>query len=568
MKKPFPVLFPLMVVLLLFSCSMNYPEQSVSDGSYSDLTDISSKTDSLSKAFNDSDFTSTDVSEDGVETITLTDDWTDPLTGYTLISGSYDKKGDGIIEKRMEYIYKDESGRNVRVQDFTSSVISAEDSETDAVTQDDKDALNLAKNIDTALFSQPEDGVYIYPGSDSADILSMRSGEITINTVAASFSCADNRAEYTYDVTYTKNGVSSRVRENFVKETVITAGSSVVDVTEQLRLLYGFESVQYGGTKTAYRLWNKLEKMYGLSERSTQGSGKLCISPSSTSDVLLDLSLTTRLTNRSGNTNEEVVITVESIDESLGLSGFLTAGSEIYFTEYDLKTSSGFSLFVSHNGEYVLVVSKQDNQQGLSGTSSVYFIEELPFDITLINIEGKEAVLTDGTEIIADSDGFSESYTVGEVSFSKADFISALVKSQELQTIISSLEKVNAEDLKIVSSKQSSAAVENAVDYETGEMVRMSFEEESEIEYSLPEGSMTRHFDELENGNYNYYLFDGFLWNAERGSDLRSYVFPETYYGAANIAMHIEFDNTEDSRTELITISGGPLDGTYSWKPL
>ena len=183
-------------------------------------------------------------------------------------------------------------------------------------------------------------------------------------------------------------------------------------MTEQLRLLYGFESVQHGGAETAYRLWNKLEKMYGLSERSTQGSGKLCISPSSAYDVLLDLSLTTRLTNRSGNTNEEVVITVESIDEFLGLSGFLTAGSEIYFTEYDLKTSSGFSLFVSHNGKYVLVVSKQDNQQGLSGTSSVYFIEELPFDITLINIEGKEAVLTDGTEIIADSDGFSESYTV------------------------------------------------------------------------------------------------------------------------------------------------------------
>ena len=263
MKKPFPVLFLLMVVLLLFSCSMNYPEQSVSDGSYSDLSNVSGDTDSLSEAFSISGITQT-VESEGVTTVTITDDWTDPDTGRTLISGSYEKKGDGVSEKRMEYIYKDESGRNVRVQDFSSSVISAEDSETDAVTQDDKDALNLAKNIDTALFSQPEDGVYIYPGSDSADILSMRSGEITINTVAASFSCADNRAEYTYDVTYTRNGFSSRVRENFVKETVITAGSSVVDVTEQLRLLYGFESVQYGGAETAYRLWNKLEKMYGV----------------------------------------------------------------------------------------------------------------------------------------------------------------------------------------------------------------------------------------------------------------------------------------------------------------
>lgn len=561
MKKPFPVLFSLMVVLLLFSCSMNYPEQSVSDGSYSDLADISSKTDSLSKAFSEPDIpTSTDVSEAGVETVTLTDDWTDPDTGYTLISGSYDKSGAGISEKRMEYIYKDESGRNVRVQDFSSSVISAEDSETDAVTPDDKDALNLAKNIDIALFSQSEDGGYIYSGSDSADSLSMRTGEISIDAVAAFFSCADNRAEYTYDVTYTKNGIISRVRESFVKETVITAGSSVVDMTEQLRFLYGFESVQYGGTKTAYRLLNKLIIMFDLSESSSRGSGHLCILSSADSNVLLDLSLTTRATN----TMEEMVITVKSIDESLGLSDFLKAGSEIYFNEYALKTRSGFSLSVSHNGEDVLVVSKQDNQQGLSGTSSVYFIEELPFDITLVNKEGKEAVLTDGTEIIADSDGFSESYTVGEVSFSKADFISALVKSQELQTIISSLEKVNDEDLKIDSSKQSSAAVENAVDYETGEMVRMSFEENSEIEYSLPAGSMTRHFDKLEKGNYNYYLFDGVLWNAERGSDLRSYVFPETYYGADNIAMHIEFDNAEDLRTEFITISGGPLEGKYS----
>ena len=561
MKKPFPVLFSLMVVLLLFSCSMNYPEQSVSDGSYSDLADISSKTDSLSKAFSEPDIpTSTDVSEAGVETVTLTDDWTDPDTGYTLISGSYDKSGAGISEKRMEYIYKDESGRNVRVQDFSSSVISAEDSETDAVTPDDKDALNLAKNIDIALFSQSEDGGYIYSGSDSADSLSMRTGEISIDAVAAFFSCADNRAEYTYDVTYTKNGIISRVRESFVKETVITAGSSVVDMTEQLRFLYGFESVQYGGTKTAYRLLNKLIIMFDLSESSSRGSGHLCILSSADSNVLLDLSLTTRATN----TMEEMVITVKSIDESLGLSDFLKAGSEIYFNEYALKTRSGFSLFVSHNGEDVLVVSKQDNQQGLSGTSSVYSIEKLPFDITLVNKEGKEAVLTDGTEIIADSDGFSESYTVGEVSFSKADFISALVKSQELQTIISSLEKVNDEDLKIDSSKQSSAAVENAVDYETGEMVRMSFEENSEIEYSLPAGSMTRHFDKLEKGNYNYYLFDGVLWNAERGSDLRSYVFPETYYGADNIAMHIEFDNAEDLRTEFITISGGPLEGKYS----
>lgn len=561
MKKPFFALFSLIMVLLLFSCSMNYPEQSVSDGSYSDLADISSKTDSLSKAFSEPDIpTSTDVSEAGVETVTLTDDWTDPDTGRTLISGSYKKSGAGISEKRMEYIYKDESGRNVRVQDFASSVISAEDSETDAVTPDDKDALNLAKNIDTALFSQPEDGVHIYSRPEAESSLSMRTGEITIDTVAAAFNCADNRAEYTYDVTYTKNGISSRVRESFVKETVITAGSSVVDMTEQLRFLYGFESVQYGGTKTAYRLWNKLIIMFDLSESSSRGSGHLCILSSADSNVLLDLSLTTRATN----TMEEMVITVKSIDESLGLSDFLKAGSEIYFNEYALKTRSGFSLSVSHNGEDVLVVSKQDNQQGLSGTSSVYFIEELPFDITLVNKEGKEAVLTDGTEIIADSDGFSESYTVGEVSFSKADFISALVKSQELQTIISSLEKVNDEDLKIDSSKQSSAAVENAVDYETGEMVRMSFEENSEIEYSLPAGSMTRHFDKLEKGNYNYYLFDGVLWNAERGSDLRSYVFPETFYGADNIAMHIEFDNAEDLRTEFITISGGPLEGKYS----
>lgn len=559
MKKPFPVLFSLMVVLLLFSCSMNYPESSVSDGSYSDLSDVSGDTDSLSEAFSNPAITQT-VESEGMTTVTITDDWTDPDTGRTLISGSYKKSGAGISEKRMEYIYKDESGRNVRVQDFTSSVISAEDSETDAVTPDDKDALNLARSIDIALFSQSEDGVYIYSGSDSADSLSMRTGEISIDAVAAFFSCADNRAEYTYDVTYTKNGIISRVRESFVKETVITAGSSVVDMTEQLRFLYGFESVQYGGTKTAYRLLNKLIIMFDLSESSSRGSGHLCILSSADSNVLLDLSLTTRATN----TMEEMVITVKSIDESLGLSDFLKAGSEIYFNEYALKTRSGFSLFVSHNGEDVLVVSKQDNQQGLSGTSSVYFIEELPFDITLVNKEGKEAVLTDGTEIIADSDGFSESYTVGEVSFSKADFISALVKSQELQTIISSLEKVNDEDLKIDSSKQSSAAVENAVDYETGEMVRMSFEENSEIEYSLPAGSMTRHFDKLEKGNYNYYLFDGVLWNAERGSDLRSYVFPETYYGADNIAMHIEFDNAEDLRTEFITISGGPLEGKYS----
>ena len=565
MKKPFSVLFSLMVVLLLFSCSMNYPEQSVSDGSYSDLADISSKTDSLADAFNDSDFTNTDVSEDGVETVTLTDDWTDPDTGYTLISGSYEKSGAGISEKRMEYIYKDESGRNVRVQDFTSSVIS---SDGEVAAEEAKEAVALAKRINPASFTPRGDGVYEYSRSASSRSLSRTADTIVIDSVAASFRYSDNRAEYTYDVTYTRNGVSSRVRESFVKETVITAGSSVVDVTEQLRLLYGFESVQHGDVETAYRLWNKLEIMYGLSKRSSRGFGHLCISSSAGSDVLLDLSLSTTATHDSDNTIEEVVITVESIDESLGLSGFLTAGSKIYFNEYALKTRSGFSLFVSHNGEDVLVVSKQDNQQGLSGTPSVYFIEELPFDITLVNKEGKEAVLTDGTEIIADSDGFSESYTVGEVSFSKADFISALVKSQELQTIISSLEKVNAEDLKIVSSKQSSAAVENAVDYETCEMVRMSFEEESEIEYSLPKDSMTRHFDELEKGNYNYYLFDGFLWNAERGSDLRSYVFPETYYVADIIAMHIKFDNAEDSRTEFITISGGPLDGTYSWKPL
>ena len=550
MKKPFPVLFPLMVVLLLFSCSMNYPEQSVSDGSYSDLTDISSKTDSLSKAFNDSDFTSTDVSEDGVETITLTDDWTDPLTGYTLISGSYQKSGARIIEKRMEYIYKDESGRNVRVQDFTSSVISS----GEAVSNDEADeAVALAKSINPASFTSLGDGVYKYSRSASFRSLSRTADTIVIDSVSASFRYSGNRAEYTYEVTYTKDGISSlTVTEDFVRETNVTYGSTLIDLSEQLRQTCSLYLIQANG---AEGLYEKVDNMYfSDAEDIARGNEYFSLRKQNPENSLLAAwTGEVRIRKTAEREFKETDITIDYIDESLGLSDYLGEGTRIIFSEYSLDPdlpAKDFSLSVLNGGNSnVLVINKTTE----NSNTVVYELAILPFDISLSHGSETDIVLTSGS-VITVSDG---TYTVDGASFSQTDFFRSLINSPEIASIIEAIETVNSEEL----SAELFGFLNHTEKYvavtDTDSTLEMWIYEENSNDIMIPAGSIKNYFNQLmESGS------------AERPFELnekftsRYYFFSEPYFGTD----FISWSKTEDRSgiNESVYVPSGPLEGEYS----
>lgn len=552
MKKPFPVLFSLMVVLLLFSCSMNYPESSVSDGSYSDLTDISSKTDSLSKALKDQDpdYTSTDVSEDGVETITLTDDWTDPLTGYTLISGSYDKKGDGISEKRMEYIYKDESGRNVRVQDFTSSEISS----GEAVSNDEADeVVALAKSINPASFTSLDDGVYEYTRSASSRSLRRTADTIVIDSVSASFRYSGNRAEYTYEVTYTKDGISSlTVTENFVRETNVTYGSTLIDLSEQLRQTCSLYLIQANG---AEGLYEKVDNMYfSDAEDTARGNEYFSLRKQNPENSLLAAwTGEVRVRKTTEREYKETDITIDYIDESLGLSDYLGEGTRIIFSEYSLDLdlpATDFSLSVLNGGNSNVLVINKTTEDSNTG---VYEFEILPFDISLSHVSETDIVLTSGS-VITVSDGI---YTVDGASFSQTDFFRSLINSPEIASIIEAIETVNSEELSAELFGFLNHTEKDVADTDTDSTLEMRIYEENSNDIVIPAGSIKNYFNQLmESGSAER----PFKLNEKFTS--RYYFFSEPYFGTD----FISWSKTEDRSgiNESVYIPSGPLEGEYS----
>ncbi len=550
MKKPFPVLFSLMVVLLLFSCSMNYPEQSVSDGSYSDLADISSKTDSLSEAFNDSDFTSTDVSEDGVETVTLTDDWTDPGTGYTLISGSYEKSGAGISEKRMEYIYKDESGRNVRVQDFASSEISC----GEAVANDEADeAVALAKRINPASFTPLGDGVYEYSRSASSRSLSRTADTIVIDSVAASFRYSDNRAEYTYEVTYTKDGISSlTVTEDFVRETNVTYGSTLIDLSEQLRQTCSLYLIQANG---AEGLFEKIDSMYfSDAEDTARGNEYFSLRKQNQENSLLAAwTGEVRVRKTTEREFKETDITIDYIDESLGLSDYLGEGTRIIFSEYSLDPdlpATDFSLSVLNGGNSnVLVINKTTE----NSNTAVYEFEILPFDISLSHGSETDIVLTSGS-VITVSDG---TYTVDGASFSQTDFFRSLINSPEIASIIEAIETVNSEELSAELFGFLNHTEKDVADTDTDSTVEMWIYEENSNDIMIPAGSIKSYFNQLLNSSSAESPFE-----LDEKFTSRYYFFSEPYFGTDFISWSKKEDRS--GITESVYIPSGPLEGEYS----
>lgn len=549
MKKPFPVLFSLMVVLLLFSCSMNYPEQSVSDGSYSDLSDVSSKTDSLFDAFKDSDFTNKDVSEDGVETVTLTDDWTDPDTGYTLISGSYEKSGAGISEKRMEYIYKDESGRNVRVQDFASFEISS----GEAVSADEADeAVALAKSINPASFTSRGDGVYEYTRSASSRSLSRTADTIVIDSVSASFRYSGNRAEYTYEVTYTKDGISSlTVTENFVREINVTYGSTLIDLSEQLRQTCSLYWIQANG---AEGLYEKVDKMYfSDAEDTARGNEYFSLRKQDSENSLLAFwTGEVRVRKTAEREYKETDITIDYIDEFLGLSDYLGEGTRIIFSEYSLDhdlPAKDFSLSVLNSGNSnVLVINKTTE----NSNTVVYELAILPFDISLSHGSETDIVLTSGS-VITVSDG---TYTVGGASFSQTDFFRSLINSPEIASIIEAIEAVNSKELSAKLFGFLNHTEKDVADTDTDSTVEMWIYEENSNDIMIPAGSIKSYFNQLmESGSAERpFELDGKLTS-------RYYFFSEPYFGTDFISWSKKKDRS--GIDESVYIPSGPLKGEY-----
>lgn len=548
MKKPFPVLFSLMVVLLLVSCSMNYPEQSVSDGSYSDLTDISSKTDSLSKAFNDSDFTSTDVSEDGVETITLTDDWTDPSTGYTLISGSYEKKRDGIIEKRMEYIYKDESGRNVRVQDFSSSEISS----GEAVSADEADeAVALAKSINPASFTSRGDGVYEYSRSASSRSLSRTADTIVIDSVSASFRYSGNRAEYTYEVTYTKDGISSlTVTENFVREINVTYGSTLIDLSEQLRQTCSLYWIQANG---AEGLYEKVDNMYfSDAEDTARGNEYFSLRKQNQENSLLAAwTGEVRVRKTAEREYKETDITIDYIDESLGLSDYLQSGSRIYFSKNLFPDNPGEEFFLSisaYGSKNILEIYRR----AVDFHTYNYELSVLPLKVHLATDGGAEVVLDSGS-VITVSDG---TYTVGGASFSQTAFFRSLINSPEIASIIETLEAVNTEELSAELFGFLNHTEKDVADTDTDSTLKMWVYEENSKDIVIPAGSIKNCFNQLLECGTAESPFDFY-----ENFTSRYYFFSVPYFGTD----FISWSKTEDRSgiDESVYIPSGPLKGEY-----
>lgn len=358
------------------------------------------------------------------ETLTSLDD---------LFAASFEKQDDGslvstventvIDGKKIELATKTVSSNGTAVTTtakYTENgvVYVVTNKETDEVSYEgvaeeekaEADAkLDSAKMIPSNAFeaTETEDGIeYVYTKSELLGRVARAAGDNlpldeAIEKVVITFCYGKDEVSYTYKVTYKVDEVEKTVTQTVTKTTTIYQDGNLIDVSEDLKNEFSFDSIQNGDKKM--QLFMATATLFGA-EYNIDGVGFVpeigaSITIGQKGNTLLDAAIV-----KFNPESYTLEVAIKTVDESLGLP--ITSGSTLYVSDYkeeggeygDTYYHSNGNINIKDNkGDYIVInIDSFDDWNDDSNDKEVITIEKIPAPLTATGAGEEEIAVMEG----------------------------------------------------------------------------------------------------------------------------------------------------------------------------
>ncbi len=409
MKKALAILISIFLLFSFIACSSETPEPpAVEEPPATEFDKADETLTSLDDLFAAS---SSEEQEDGSIVLTVENTVID---GKEIESASKTVSANGTeVTIKAKYT---ENGVVYEVTNKETDKVSYE-----GVTEEEKaeaDAkLDSAKMIPSNAFvaTETKDGVeYVYTKSELLGRVARAAGDDllldqTIEKVVISFYYGKDEVSYTYKVTYKVDEVAKTVTQTVTKTTTIYQDGNLIDVREDLKNEFSFDSIQNGDKKM--QLFMATAALFGA-EYNIDGVGFVpeigaSITIGQKGNTLLDAAIV-----KFNPESYTLEVAIKTVDESLGLP--ITSGSTLYVSDY--KEDEGDSYYESNGninvkdrrGDYIVInIDSYDDWNDDSNDKEVITIEKLPAPLTAtVPGEGEPTV----KDVIKEGDVFSVSH--------------------------------------------------------------------------------------------------------------------------------------------------------------
>ena len=277
--------------------------------------------------------------------------------------------------------------------------------------------LDSAKMIPSNAFeaTETEDGIkYVYTKSELLGRVARAAGDNlpldeAIEKVVITFCYGKDEVSYTYKVTYKVDEVEKTVTQTVTKTTRIYQDGNLIDVSEDLKNEFSFDSIQNGDKKM--QLFMATATLFGA-EYNIDGVGFVpeigaSITIGQKGNTLLDAAIV-----KFNPESYTLEVAIKTVDESLGLP--ITSGSTLYVSDYtedegnSYSESNGKINIKDRRGDYIVInIDSHDDWNDNSNDEEVITIEKLPAPLTAtVTGEGEPTV----EYVIKEGDVFSVSY--------------------------------------------------------------------------------------------------------------------------------------------------------------
>ena len=280
--------------------------------------------------------------------------------------------------------------------------------------------LDSAKMIPSNAFEATEtkDGIeYVYTKSELLGRVARAAGDDlpldeAIEKVVITFCYGKDEVSYTYKVTYKVDEVEKTVTQTVTKTTTIYQDGNLIDVSEDLKNEFSFDSIQNGDKKM--QLFMATATLFGA-EYNIDGVGFVpeigaSITIGQKGNTLLDAAIV-----KFNPESYTLEVAIKTVDESLGLP--ITSGSTLYVSDYEEEGgeygdtyyhSNGNINIKDNKGDYIVInIDSYDDWNDDSNDKEVITIEKLPAPLTAtVPGEGEPTV----ENVIKEGDVFSVSY--------------------------------------------------------------------------------------------------------------------------------------------------------------
>ena len=310
-----------------------------------------------------------------------------------------------------------ENGVVYEVTNKETDKVSYEEGATEIEKAEADAKLDSAKMIPSNAFEATEtkDGVeYVYTKSELLGRVARAAGDNlpldeAIEKVVITFCYGKDEVSYTYKVTYKVDEVEKTVTQTVTKTTTIYQDGNLLDVSEDLKNEFSFDSIQNGDKKM--QLFMATAALFGA-EYNIDGVGFVpeigaSITIGQKGNTLLDAAIVKFNPER-----YTLEVAIKTVDESLGLP--ITSGSTLYVSDY--KEDEGDSYYESNGninvkdrrGDYIVInIDSYDDWNDDSNDKEVITIEKLPAPLTAtVPGEGEPTV----KDVIKEGDVFSVSH--------------------------------------------------------------------------------------------------------------------------------------------------------------